>query len=220
MKIFCVIPAYNEAKEISQVVRDVKKFVDEVVVVDDCSSDQTAVLAEQAGAKVLRHMVNRFQGAALQTGNEYAFAHGAEVVVHFDADGQFLAKEINDLVAPIVSGEYDIVFGSRFLEKKSKMPFLKEEIIMPLARAVNYLFFDIKFTDPQSGFRAMSRKAVELIKIEQDGMSHCSEILHKTFQNKLRTKEVPITVRYDEFGQGFSGGLRIIKEFFLHKLAK
>ena len=220
MKIFCVIPAYNEEKTITRVVNDVKRFVDEVVVVDDCSADNTSSLAREAGVKILRHVVNRFQGAALQTGNEYALLCGAEIIVHFDADGQFLAEEIGDLVAPIINGECDIVFGSRFLDKKSEMPFLKERLIMPLARLVNYLFFNIRFTDPQSGFRAMSRKAAEMIKIEQDGMSHCSEILHKTFQNKLRAKEVPITVRYDEFGQSFGGGFKIIKEFFFHKLVK
>lgn len=220
MKVFCVIPAYNEEENIEQVVRDVAAAVDRTVVVDDCSTDDTARLAEQAGATVLRHLVNRFQGAALQTGNDYALQNGADIIVHFDADGQFLSREIRDLVEPIERGECDMVFGSRFLEKKSELPFLKERIIMPIARTVNYLFFGIDFTDPQSGFRAMSRQAAEIIRIEQDGMSHCSEILHKAFANKLRIKEVPITVIYEEFGQGFGGGFKIIKEFILSKLIR
>jgi glycosyltransferase involved in cell wall biosynthesis len=220
MKIFCVIPAYNEEKNIFQVVREVIDLVDVVVVVDDCSTDKTALLAKEAGAVVLHHSVNRFQGAALQTGNDYAIMNGADIIVHFDADGQFLANEIKSLTEPISSGEYDMVFGSRFLEKKSDLPFVKDKIIMPIARMVNYLFFGINFTDPQSGFRAMSRAAAETIQIEQDGMSHCSEILHKAFAKKLRIKEVPITVIYEEFGQGFGGGFKIIKEFILNKLVR
>ena len=217
-KIICIIPAYNEGKNIYKTVQKVKLYLENVVVIDDGSSDETACKAKKAGAKVLIHPINRGQGAALQTGNEYALLKQADLVVHFDGDGQFLASEINDLVKPIIENNYDIVFGSRFLEKKSAIPKFKTYIIYPLARIVNRIFLQVKTTDPQNGFRAMSKEAILKIKIENNGMAHCSEILYKTHLNKLRFKEVPITVIYHHFGQKFSSGLKILKDLFVNKL--
>lgn len=225
MKIFCIVPAFNEGENITKTIKEVKKYVSNVVVVDDCSSDDTYNKAKTSGVFVLRHMINRGQGAALQTGNEFAMQKGAEVVIHFDADGQFLASEIEDILTPIKNGEADIVFGSRFLGKESNMPFFKKQIIMRLGRLVNKIFLGLNFTDPQNGFRAMNKKALKKIKIKNDGSAHCSEILTKAVRNNLRLKEVPVFVHYHDFGQGiFSGkgrgmgGIRIIKDLILGKL--
>ena len=225
MKTFCVIPAYNEEKTVVEVITRVKPLVDRVVVVDDCSVDKTYSLAKAQGVVVLRHIVNRGQGAALATGNEYALGQGADAVVHFDADGQFLANEIRDIVKPIIQEECDVVFGSRFLEKKSKIPWVKKNIIMPIASKINLIFFNIKLTDPQCGFRALSREALKKIKIRQDGMAHCSEIMAKAFSNNLKIKEVPVTIIYHGFGQSIFGGkgrgvggIRILKDLFLAKI--
>jgi len=220
MKIFCVIPAYNEEKSIADVITRVKPFVSEIVVINDCSFDNTAKIAKANGAITISHPINRGQGAALQTGTNYALQHGADIIVHFDADNQFQAEEIEEVIAPIIKDEADAVLGSRFLTKKSNIPKFKKNIIMPLARTVNRLFFDIKLTDPQSGFRALNRKAAQMIKVEHDGMAHCSEIMHQLFAYKLRVKEVPITVVYHEFGQKFSGGIRIIKDMLIKKIIK
>ncbi len=216
--IFCVIPALNEEKTIIQVIQNVKQYVDEIIVVDDGSTDDTSLLAKAGGAIVLRHIINIGQGAALQTGNEYAIQNGANIIVHFDADGQFLANEINDIVKPIIEFNYDIVFGSRFLSKKSNMPWQKKYLILPLARIINKLFFGVNLTDPQSGFRALKKVAAEKIDIRHNDMAHCSEILMKSFENNFKITEVPITVIYYNFGQKFSGGIRIIKDILLGKL--
>lgn len=218
--VFCVIPAFNERENIEKVIGSLKNFGYEIVVVDDCSSDNTHELALKSGASSLRHVINRGQGAALQTGTDYALANGAELIVHFDADGQFMAGEIKDVIAPILTGEADIVFGSRFLGKKSKMPWLKKNVIMPFARIVNKVFLKVNLTDPQSGFRALSVKAAKEIRIEQNRMAHCSEILAKAFASDLKIKEVPITVIYNDFGQRFGGGLKILKELFIGTLLK
>lgn len=218
MKTFCVIPAYNEEKRLGNVLKDVKNFVDEVVVVDDCSSDNTSEIARQAGVVLLRHVINRDQGAALRTGTEYALDHGADIIVHFDADGQFLPEDIEIALDAIKSEGYEVVLGSRFMGKESNMPLLKKKIFYPLARLVNFLILGVKLTDPQSGFRVLSRKAAMKIKIEQRGKAHCSEILYKILKLKLRVKEVPITVIYHEFGQNFSGGVRIVKDLILARL--
>lgn len=217
-KIYCIIPAYNEAKTIGIVVQNVKKYVSEIVVVDDGSEDNTSYLAEDAGAIVLKHLVNRGQGAALQTGADYALNKEANIFVHFDADGQFIAEEINDMIDPIIKGEVDVVFGSRFLDKKSEIPWFKKNIIMPLAKFISRYILNIKMSDPQSGFRAFNKKAAQMIRIENDNMAHCSEILVKTLSLDLRIKEVSITVIYNEFGLSIWGGFRIIKDLFLAKL--
>jgi len=220
MKVFVIIPAFNEEKRIGQVLAELSDLLYNVVVVDDASTDQTTQVASQFQVDILRHKINRDQGASLQTGNEYALSQGAEVIVHFDADGQFLVSEIKDIIEPIINDDYDVVFGSRFLDRKSEMPWLKKYFVFPIARLVNWLFFRIKFTDPQSGFRAMSRRAVEKINIEQDGKAHCSEILSKVFSLKLKTKEVPMTVIYHHFGQNISGGWKIVKDLLFSKLIK
>ncbi len=219
-KIACVIPAWNEEKNIVQVIKNVRPFVDKIIVVDDASKDTTSKLAEEAGAFVINHLINRGQGAALQTGNDYALSLGADIIVHFDGDNQFLASEINDIIAPILKGEADIVFGSRFLEKKANLPLFKRLIIYPLAQVFTRLILGIKLSDPQNGFRAMSRQTAEKIKIINREMAHNSEIQAKAFSYKLRVAEVPITVIYHHFGQKLSGGFKIIKDLFIYKLSK
>lgn len=218
MKIICVIPAWNEEKNIAKVVTGVRPFVDEVVVIDDCSKDDTSALAEAAGATVFRHPLNRGQGAALQTGNDYALEHGADIIVHFDADDQFLAAEIKDMVAPIIEGRADIVFGSRFLGKKANLPPVKKYLIMPLARTFTRVILGIKLSDPQNGFRAMNRLAAEKIRINNREMAHNSEIQIKAFKEKLKVAEVPITVIYHRVGRAWSEAGKIVRDLFIHKI--
>lgn len=220
MKIFCVIPALNEAENIIAVINEVKPLVDRLVVVDDGSSDNTYDLANIQGIDLLRHIINRGQGAALRTGTEYSLANGAELIIHFDADGQFLSRDIARIIEPIKNGVAQVVYGSRFLNKRGgmKMPFLKRYLIMPLAKAVNKIFFDINLTDPQSGFRALSREAAEKISWQQDGMAHCSEIMFAVKKNNFKVAEVPIQVIYNGFGQNFLGGLKILKDLFIAML--
>lgn len=219
MKIACVIPAWNEAKHIVKVINKVKNFVDLVIVVDDCSKDNTYQLTLEAGALALRHPINRGQGAALQTGSDYALDLGADIIVHFDADDQFAANEIPDIIQPIIDNQADIVFGSRFLGKGSDLPKLKKYLILPIAKVVNR-FFGVKTSDPQSGFRAYTKEVAKSFRIENRGMAHCSEILIKLSQSKWRIKEVPITVSYHEYGQKFSGGIRIIKDLIIQKIGQ
>lgn len=218
MKIVCVIPAYNEALRIGPVIKDVLPLVDLVVVVDDASTDNTAEVAEQAGAFVLKHFINRGQGASLRTGTHYALSAGADIIIHFDADGQFLTSDLPTLLKPLKNNEADIVFGSRFLNTKNKIPKTKRYLIMPLAHLVNRVFFGIKLTDPQSGLRAFTAVAGTKLNWREDRMAHCSEILALVHQNYLRIEEVPMTVIYHHFGQPFSGGFKILKDLFLNKL--
>lgn len=217
MKTFCVIPAYNEEATIKKIINEVRPLVDKVVVIDDGSTDNTYNLAAAEDIVLLRHIINRGQGAALRTGTEHSLAEGAEIIVHFDADDQFLSRDIEKIIQPIMSGEAQVIFGSRFLDgsHKSGMPWLKKYLIMPLARSVNRLFFGINLTDPQSGFRAMSASVAGTIGWKQDGMAHCSEIMLEVKRHNFKVKEIPICVIYHNFGQNFTGGLKILKDLFI-----
>lgn len=219
-KVVCVIPAYNEEKNIAKVISDVKPFVWKTVVVNDKSSDKTKELATKSGAIVINHLINRGQGAALQTGNDYALSLGAEIIIHFDGDDQFIASEIQDMIEPIINNQADIVFGSRFMKKKANLPLFKKIIIYPLAKIFTKFILGINLSDPQNGFRAMNSLAAKKIKIVNREMAHNSEIQSKAFAYKLRIKEVPITVVYHHFGQKLSGGFKIIKDLLIYKLNK
>lgn len=216
MKVFVVIPSYNEAKNIGSVLASLKDYPYQVVVVNDGSADQTEQIAISYGVKVLSHEINRGQGAALYTGTLYALDQGADIIVHFDADGQFVASEISRVIEPIAEGRVDIVFGSKFLQA-NQIPSLKKFLIIKPAIWLNNLLTGLKLSDVHNGFRALSRQAAEKIEIKQDAMAHASEIVAQTKKLALRYQEVPVTVLYREFGQGFGGGVKILIDWFIKK---
>lgn len=222
MKVIIVIPAYNESQVIQRVIGDIKEKVDQVIVVDDGSKDNTFDLARDAGATTMRHFINRGQGAALQTGISFALKKGADIIVTFDADGQHKSEEIELLVKPLLLEEVDIVLGSRFL-KDNKIP-LNKSIILKLATFFTRLYTGLKVTDTHNGFRAISRKAAMSINIRQDGMAHASEILEEIKKNDLKYKEVPVTVAYTDYslqnGQKLSNSLRIVWDLLLGRIVK
>lgn len=219
-KIFTVIPAYNEEKNIGKVIRDIKAYFPEIeaVVVDDGSRDNTKKIAKESGAIVLHHIINRGQGAALQTGNEFAIKNGADVIVHFDGDGQHKIDDIRKLIKPILDGDAQVVLGSRFLGKKSNIPLTKKFFILKPALLVNYLFTGIILTDAHNGLRAMTAEAAKKIIIVQDKMAHNTEIISEIKRNNLKYKEVPVEIIYSEYGQGFFDGLKILKDLVIKKV--
>ncbi|MFH0876006.1 MAG: glycosyltransferase family 2 protein [archaeon] len=224
MKVFIIIAAYNEEKSISKVIKDLKKEgYSNIIVVNDGSSDSTQNKAEDAGAVVLTHVINRGQGAALKTGIDYAIFQGADIVVTFDADGQFLASEIKKVIEPIISDEADIVLGSRFLGSAKNIPLLKK-IILKIGVIFVYLLYGIKVSDSQNGFRAMSRKAAEMININSNRMEHAGEILHEIRQKNLKYKEVPVTVIYSDYaikkGQNWTHSFGLGLNMILKKLTR
>ncbi len=226
--IFIIIPAYNEKHRIINTLNDLLKYNYQIIVVDDASSDKTyqkvADFIDQHNLKhkitLLKHKINRGQGASLQTGTDLALKKDVKIIVHFDADGQFLSSEIQDCLQPLLNSQADIVLGSRFLQKNSSMPWLKKYLIHPVSKIINYFFTGLKLTDAHCGFRAMTRQAAQKIQITQDRMSHNTEIIAQIKKLNLKYKEVPVTVIYHEFGQGISGGFKILKELFLGKLIK
>ena len=215
-----VVPAYMEEKKIGSVARSLFNLVDKVVVVDDGSSDNTAKNAEAAGAIVLRHKINRGQGASLQTGDDYALRLSADYVLHFDGDGQFEVNDVAPALAKLKMANADILFGSRFLGTESNAPWFKKQILFPLARIFNNFFTGLKLTDVHNGFRILNHQALEKIIITHDRMAHATEIIAQTKNNNLKYIEFPVKVVYREYGQGLNEGLYILRDLFFGSFIK
>lgn len=196
--VWIVIAAYNEAERIDRTLASLaEQGFHQVIVVDDGSRDHTSEVASRKAAYVLRHPVNCGQGAALQTGIDFALQQSADVIVTFDADNQHDASEIGRLVLPICSGELDVVLGSRFLGKTVAMPFLRR-VLLNLAIWYTRLTTRLGVTDTHNGFRAFSRKAAQAIRIRHPRMAHASEILEEIARHKLAWQEQPVTIRYTQ----------------------
>jgi glycosyltransferase involved in cell wall biosynthesis len=198
MRVVTVIPAWNKGKILTErAIADAQAFCDHVVVVDDGSTDDTKDIVSSDVVTVLRHVVNRGQGAALQTGMDFAVHDcAADVVVHFDADGQMRGSEIPLLVAPIRSGDVDVVLGSRFLGADAiGMPFWRS-ILVRCGTVFTAMLSGISVTDTHNGFRALSRHAATVMRISLDRMAHASEILDLIAMHQLRYCERPVTISY------------------------
>ena len=224
MKISIVIPAFNEEKKIGKVIRELKdKGYDNIIIVDDGSFDKTSNEAKKRKAVVLKHIINRGQGAGLRTGIDYALKSGAEIIVTFDADGQHLPEDIPKLVNAIKKGKADIAVGSRFLKKRTNVPFIRSLFLKGGALSFR-LLYGIKLTDSHNGLRAMSKKAATKIKIFSDDMNHASEIIEQIAKHKLKFVEVPVTIKYTKYskakGQSTLDGFKIITKMLLHKLLR
>lgn len=198
--IWVLIPAYNEETSIAAVVSDLRQHgYHHMLVVDDGSKDATASEAERLGVEVLRHIINRGQGAALRTGINYLKeAYRPRIIVTFDADGQHQAKDIAHLIRPILADEADIVLGSRFLSRGNSIPFLRK-LVLKAGIAFTYLMSRMPLTDTHNGLRAMNRKASASIVITHRGMEHASDIIDEIRRNRLRYCERPVHIIYSEY---------------------
>lgn len=195
MKTLIVIPAYNEELTIGSVVALAKKYGD-VLVVDDGSKDRTSEIAQNAGAIVVRHETNKGKGAALKTGFGYALSNAYDVVVTIDADGQHNPDEIPHLIEPIIKREADLVIGSRYLNgSKKKIPLYRRLGLWVLNKSTK-VASKIE-VDSQSGFRTLSRKALERLNLSSSGYAVETDMVVNAREQGLRIKEVPISVRYD-----------------------
>lgn len=220
MKVFIIVPAYNEAKIIGHVITEMRRLYDGIVVVDDASNDATAHEARGAGADVLRHFINRGQGAALKTGIVYALANDADIIVTFDADGQHRIEDIEKLIKPVAEGTADVVLGSRFLGDAFGMSATRR-IILRGGVLFTRLFSHIHVTDTHNGLRAFSRDAALKIRITQDRMAHASEILDEIVRHRLRYVEVPVMVHYTEYSRRKGqSGLAMFKIAFKFLISK
>ncbi|HEU4888925.1 MAG TPA: glycosyltransferase family 2 protein [Thermoanaerobaculia bacterium] len=211
-----VIPSYNEERAIGGVVLELKTSWPHVVVVDDGSSDDTGAVASRNGATVLTHIVNRGQGAALQTGIAFALERGARVIVTFDSDGQHRAEDVAALVKPIEEGRADAVLGSRFLGSTESMT-RRRRLLLRAAVLFTRVTSGARVTDAHNGLRAFSAEAARKIHIQLDRMAHASEIVDQIAARGIRFVEVPVHVRYSDYsrrkGQSSLGAFRVLFDY-------
>lgn len=213
-----IIPAYNEVGRLEGVLAEVAAAATgyEVVVVDDGSHDGTAALAERAGAKVLRHPFNLGYGAALQTGYKYALARQAPLVVQMDADGQHDPREIAQLAAPVLAGEFDLMVGSRFLEpggyRHGFLRTLGRQLFRGLARLAG-----LRVSDPTSGFQAMN---IEVLKVYTRNFFPADypdvDVLLAAFRHGLRVGECPVHMKPGLRASTLHAGLRPV--YYAYKM--
>jgi polyprenyl-phospho-N-acetylgalactosaminyl synthase len=219
--VWIVVAAYNEAGVIADVVRPLVSEGYAVVVVDDGSIDDTAKLARAAGAALLRHAINRGQGAALQSGLRYALERGARIVITFDADGQHAVEDLPRLLEPILESEADVVLGSRFLEHTAAVPPFRR-LLLRAAVLFTGVASGVTLTDAHNGMRALTRRAAEQLDLRLDRMAHASEIIDQIARLRLRVVEVPVAIRYTPYslskGQRAGNAVRIAWDYLFSKM--
>lgn len=224
-KIIAAVPACNEAQNISDIIYKTKKYVDRVIVIDDGSTDETARVAEASGAEVVKHHANLGKGVAINTAFKIARQIQPEAMVLLDGDGQHKPEEIPALLSPVLRNHADIVVGSRFLTNNNipRYRILGQSILTLTSNWGS----GIKLTDSQSGFRALSRKAIESLYFTEKGFCIESEMQFLARKCGLKVEEVPITTNYNgktkrsPVVHGFSVLFRVInlilrKKFYIN----
>ncbi|MGO9506530.1 MAG: glycosyltransferase family 2 protein [Mycobacterium sp.] len=221
--VWIVIPAFNEAAVIGEVIADVRSVFDHVVCVDDGSIDGTGEIAARAGAHLVRHPINLGQGAAIQTGIEYARKQpGARVFATFDADGQHRVKDVAAMVDRLSAGDVDVVIGTRFggasADHASRPPLLKRIVLQTAAR-LSRRGRRLGLTDTNNGLRVFNKTVADGLNITMSGMSHATEFIMLIAENGWRVAEEPVEVLYTDYskskGQPLLNGVNIIFDGFL-----
>lgn len=210
---------YNEAAVVRSVVEGASAVFPHVVCVDDGSSDRSAAEAAAGGAVVVRHPINLGQGAAIQTGFDYAqLDPGADYFVTFDSDGQHQVSDALAMVQRLDSEPLDIVIGSRFLDGRTDAGRLKR-LVLKLAVYFERASTGVRLTDAHNGLRALNRTAVQSMRIRQNRMAHASEIVANVGKAKLRYAEQPVHIIYTEYsrakGQSIWNLVNILSDLFV-----
>jgi glycosyltransferase involved in cell wall biosynthesis len=195
--IWVVIPVFNDDGVLTEVLKSLEPYGYSIVVVDDGSGRRVPDHLGSSQISICRHIFNLGQGAALQTGIDYALLHGAKYLVTFDADGQHCAEDIIPLLDVVASGQYDIALGSRFLpggraENIQQMKLLTLRCALVFTR----LLVGLPLTDTHNGLRALTAETARRIRITQNRMSHATQILLEVASMRLRYREVPVKIRY------------------------
>jgi len=219
-KIWIVIPAYHEETVIQSVIREISESgFENIIVIDDGSDDNTFEKAQNVGAIAIRHRMNRGKGAATRTGIEAAKLLDADIVVTMDGDGQHDPNDIHRLVQPIINGHCHVSLGTRLKNTKG-MPLYKI-IGNYIGNFFTWYLYGLWVSDSQSGFRAYSRHAIDVIDTRTDRYEYDSEVIREIRMHRLKFREIPITVRYTSYSetkqyrQNFLNGLKTVYKMLL-----
>lgn len=214
-----VVPLYNEGTVVREVILEARKTFQNIVCVDDGSSDNSVEEALAGGAVVVSHPINLGQGAALQTGIDFALLQpGAEYFVTFDSDGQHRTEDAEMMVERLRNEPLDIIVGSRFLDDRTNASRLKKAVLR-LAVLFERVTTGVKLTDAHNGLRALNRHAAAAIRIRQNRMAHASEIVGLIGSKKLRYDEQAVQIIYTDYsrakGQSLWNSVNILSELFI-----
>lgn len=214
-----VVPLYNEGAVVREVILEARKTFQNIVCVDDGSSDNSVEEAIAGGAVVVSHPINLGQGAALQTGIDFALLQpGAEYFVTFDSDGQHRTEDAEMMVERLRNEPLDIIVGSRFLDDRTNASRLKKAVLR-LAVLFERMTTGVKLTDAHNGLRALNRHAATTIRIRQNRMAHASEIVGLIGSKKLRYDEQAVQIIYTDYsrakGQSLWNSVNILSELFI-----
>ncbi len=214
-----VIPVFNEAAVVGDVVRELRRTYPLVVCVDDGSNDASAQTVLDAGALLVRHPINLGQGAALRTGIEFALTlPQVRWLVTFDADGQHDIDGIEPMLDLLRTEQAQIVFGSRFLDRRSEIGAAKRAV---LRAAIWYsrTSTGLALTDTHNGMRVFDREVAAALDLQMNGMAHASEVLAIVARRKFRYAELPVHIRYTTYskskGQPLINGVNILFDMLL-----
>ncbi len=214
-----VIPLYNEAQVIGDVVHEARQTFPNIVCIDDGSRDDSAMEAKNAGAYLVQHPINLGQGAALQTGISFVLERtNAKYLITFDADGQHRVSDAVAMVLHARENDMSIIYGSRFLGGEVEASFLKRVVLKTAAFATR-LKTGLKLTDAHNGLKLLRRDAAERIDLKQNRMAHASEIVSQLSATELKWCEMPVHIRYTEYskqkGQSLLNSVNIVVELLL-----
>jgi glycosyltransferase involved in cell wall biosynthesis len=221
-KIFIIIPAYNETEIIRETVRPLVSSGYEVVVIDDGSSTDIEQYLKGTNIHFLKHDINLGQGAALQTGMDYARQFKPDYVVHYDADGQHSLTDIERFLSIIKEKDVDILLGSRFLEQENiELVPAGRRRLLRLARLINWFFTGLFLTDAHNGFRVMKGTTLNKIRLTENRMAHATEILRLIRRNKVTYAEASTKIHYTQYsmakGQKASASFNILIDLIIHR---
>jgi len=214
---FVVIPARNEETNIRKVISETKKYISNIIVVDDGSKDKTSEEAKKEGIIVLKHIINLGKGAALKTGCDYAVKHGASHIIVLDADAQHEPSQIPEFLKELENS--DVVLGYRALDKK--MPFILKFGNWFINKTTK-LLYGLRLHDTQCGYRAFTADAYKKIRWKSSNYSIESEMIASIGKRGLRYKEIPIRTIYTDKYKGTTviDGIKIVCNLFWWRLSK
>jgi glycosyltransferase involved in cell wall biosynthesis len=217
-----IIPVYNEEQVIEQTIADISQEFAKIICVNDGGKDGSSECIRKTDALLVEHPINMGQGAALQTGIEYALLQpDIKYLITFDADGQHSVADAVAMLKIIKKEELDIVVGSRFLGKAVNITMTKR-MILKLAIMFTNLFSNVKLTDTHNGLRVFNRKFAQQLDISMPGMAHASEIIDKMGRGNWRYKEVPVTINYTDYskakGQSALNSVNILIDMLASKI--
>lgn len=221
---YIIIPVYNEELVVRDMINDVLKCFQNVICVDDGSSDNSVSEIAKTDAELVKHPINLGQGAALQTGIEYALKYkNAKYFVTFDADGQHKLEDVENMLGYIQTHDVDVVLGSRFLGKAENIGLLKK-IVLKAAVKFSNLTTGIHLTDAHNGLRVFNRHFAENVNITLPDMAHASEIIHEIKEKEFKYKELPVTIRYTDYtkskGQSIMNAINITFDLLMRRISK